>query len=54
VGHRDRRVIGALQGRRWICDDCITNLTRAHSTGPLGNGSVEQPAGLRADDRSVA
>jgi hypothetical protein len=54
VGRRDRRVIGALQGHRWICDDCITDLTRAHSTRPLGNGSVEQPAGLRADDRSVA
>ena len=51
VGRRDRRVIGALQGHGWVCADCITDLTRART---LGSGSVEQPASLRAGNRSVA
>lgn len=51
---RSRRSNESLKGYRWICDDCMADLTSVAPAQAVATGSAQQPLVLQATHRSVA
>jgi len=54
VSARSRRSNESLKGYRWICDDCMADLTSVAPAQAVATGSAQQPLVLQATHRSVA
>lgn len=56
-GGRDHPVVGALQGHRWICDDSMTDVTRAEVASMRSSSMISRScsrASFLGNNRSTA